>query len=111
MKLLETLLCRRTTVKEELALQLFLKLKIFSMIFYLAKFSMVVKNYPLSMICSKGWNCMVKKNDNFLPNNLYEMMSDIFCFHKANKFNRENEIRLLVGDSKPSVYDKHNNLL
>lgn len=51
-----------------------------------------------------------KKNDNFLPNNLYEMMSDIFCFHKANKFNRENEIRLLVGDSKPSVYDKHNNL-
>ncbi|WP_394773415.1 DUF2971 domain-containing protein [Flavobacterium sp.] len=48
--------------------------------------------------------------DNFLPNNLYEMMSDIFCFHKSNNFHRENEIRLLVSDSKSSIWDKHNNL-
>lgn len=46
----------------------------------------------------------------FMPDNLYEMMSNIFCFHKANKFHRENEVRLLISDKKYSIYNEHNNL-
>lgn len=48
--------------------------------------------------------------EDFMPDNLYEMMSNIFCFHKANKFHRENEVRLLISDNKYSIYHEHNNL-
>ncbi|RAR74171.1 DUF2971 domain-containing protein [Flavobacterium aciduliphilum] len=58
-------------------------------------------------------NSIIKHKNNFggfMPNNLYEMMSKIFCFHKANKFHRENEVRLLIKENKNNIYDDHNNL-
>ena len=48
--------------------------------------------------------------EDFMPDNLYEMMSNIFCYHKTNKFHRENEVRLLISDNKPSIHYEHNNL-
>lgn len=50
------------------------------------------------------------KFDDFMLDNLYEMVSNIFCFHKTNKFHRENEVRLLISKKKDSMYDDHNNL-
>lgn len=46
----------------------------------------------------------------FMPNNLYELMSNIFCFHKSNKYHRENEVRLLISENKYSLWHEHDNL-